>query len=298
MTEFLQFDNFIFDFNKLNEESPYNNQDFEDNIKKEDYLNLIKNLNYDKKINLLNYCDKKEEEIKECEEFIINTFFWFNYSDELIAIYIQNEKKYFLENKKYFIKKFYNFNYDKIIDTCGLISIMEDYDEYKNDLKIFPIYDKNINIEIYQYIIEFLKYFFEHPWHSLQKPVLSTDLKQNITYKKIIKNIDKDNINDLPYWNECVQYIFYENKDKKNVDKNEEYDEDEKLFREINEEHRDWFGTWINNIYEKDENLVINILNVSNYLDIRPLLDLCAIFIATKIKLKNPEEIIQLFGSV
>ena len=158
MTSFCKFDDIILNFNKLNEESPYNNEDFEDNIKKEYYLILIKDLNYDEKINLLNYCCK-ERQIKECEEFIINTFFWFNHSDELISIFISNEKKYFLENKKYFIKKFYNFNEDKIIDTCGLISIMEDECEYETDLKVFPILDKNINIQIYQYIMEFLKYF-------------------------------------------------------------------------------------------------------------------------------------------
>lgn len=293
MANFIQFNDFISNFILFNEESPYNNEDFEDNVKKEDYLNLIKDLNYDEKINLLNYCCK-EIQIKECEEFIINTFFWFNHSDELIAIFIPNEKKYFLENKKYFVKKFYNFNEDKIIDTCGLISIMEDEGEYDKDLRIFPIFDKNINTEIYQYVMEFLKYFYEHPWHSLQKPILSTDLKQNITYKKIIKDKEKDNINDLPYWNESTQYIFYESQDDKKEDQNEE----EISFWKINEEHRDWFGNWLDNIYEKDENLVISILNVSNYLDIRPLLDLCSVKIATKIRLKDPEEIRQIFESV
>ena len=87
--------------------------------------------------------------------------------------------------------------------------------------------------------------------------------------------------------------LYYD--DEGNAGKNEE---DDKPFWKINEEHRNWFATWIDNIYEKDENLVISILNGVNYLDIRPLLDLCAVKIATKIRLKDPEEISQIFESV
>ena len=282
--EFINFDKIILEFNKINEECEYSSLTFNENSQKDRYLNLINNLNDNQKIELINYCIQNNND--EFIKFIENTFFWDNPNNEIIAIYITIDKKYILENKKYFLKKFYNpllINDEKTQNTCILISTMLDEINNNIELDVFPIF--NINTEVYNFIIEFLKYYFKYPWYSIRKPILSNNIKDNIVYKKIIDN-ELTKFNKLPYWNESLQYIF--NQDDNKIDENS--------FWKDNQIHIDWYDDWLNRIYENSDDMIYKILNGANYLDIQPILELCSAKVACTLRDKKPEEIKKFFS--
>lgn len=286
MTDFISYSSIIEDFNNLNQKSPFILEKFDNNVNKNDYLNLLTSLDNEQKINLINYSKQISNSI--FLEFLENYFFYNNPNYNLIVFYILEDEKYILEDKKYFIKKIYDpyESNNHIRNTCELISIMiENDDNDPNNYSINAIPIHNIRLEIFNYILEFLKYYYKYPWHSINKPLIKDDFKDNIIYKYIIKYIeeDSDDINNYIFWDESHKYIIYQKK-------SDDYPDD-KLFSSYCEIHRIWFADWIHNIYQRDINILYEIVNASNFLDIKPLLDLGISKIASILKNKPTSEI-------
>ena len=213
---------------------------------------------------------------------LLNNFIFKN-SCFIISI----DNVFFIEEKKYFEKIFFNYycnrktKEDQFRPTCKKININNEVNQLSH---------KNLSKEIFNEILEFLNYFFYHPWHHLDHLDSSTNrdtFKEKIIFKKRYYYLEDgpDNVNTLPYWNEHHQYFFY-------INKGDTIIKDEIPFWKINEDSQEWYTDWI---YKKDFKNVCKIGSVANYLDIKPLLDLCIARIAVDREFKDADRIIRVF---
>lgn len=61
----------------------------------------------------------------------------------------------------------------------------------------------------------------------------------------------------------------------------------------INEVVGDWYGDYIMNL---DEELLMRVIDASNYMDIEPLQEICCAHIATVLRGKEPDEVRRILG--
>ena len=237
--------------------------------------------------NLIENSNENNQEIKELLEKIKSKL---NPNEDIIIEFGNNKKLFYVPvKKKYFLKKNYVYYVDRKIKesnikpTCEIVdTALSDHND-DDEIQIIPISNQYITKEIVNDILEFAIKFFYHPWHSINKPLEEDNFEENIIFKKIIKFEEDgpDKINTLPYWNEHPQYIIFRKK-------NDTCEPDKIPFWKENLVYREWYADWI---MKKDWKYVLELLTVANYMNFRPLLDLCASRISFKAYKKNSEEI-------